>query len=299
MKVESKSKNQAGSPAVHDGAKGKAAPRPYKPMSMTMRIILAFVAANALAAAASLVLFPAGTDAGFFWEISPPIGAAMFGALYLAAGLLVIRAAIAGLWEPARYLAPMVVVFSAMVLLTTFLHLDRFDGGSKLYYWLAVYAVALVVGVLFYYQHERGGADWKVTGQRTTPAVRSVALVVGILAAAFVVLGYASPGLVAGPWPWELTPLTTRAFLSWVGAFAVGLLWVSYDPDRGRTRPVAHMLVVTSALLAAMLLLHRQDLGSEPLGVWLFGAGVAGIGLLGVHMLLSGGDRKTGGMSHE
>ena len=297
--MESKSKNPAGSPAVLNEAKEKAAPRPYKPMSLAMRLVLAFVAANALAAGASLVLFPAGTDAGFFWELAPPISAAMFGALYLAAGLLVARAVIGGLWEPARFLAPMVVVFSAMVLLTTFLHLNRFDGGSKLYYWLAVYAVALVAGALFYHQHERGGADWKVTGQRTTPAVRSVAPVVGILAAAFVVVGYASPGLVAGLWPWELTPLTTRAFLSWVGAFAVGLLWVSYDPDRGRTRPVAHMLVVTAALLAAMLLLHRQGLSPEPVGAWLFGAGVAGIGLLGVYMLVSGGDRKTGGMSHE
>ena len=296
--MQSKSKNTASSPAAHDGAKGRAAQRPYKPMSLPMRLVLAFVAANALAAAASLVLFPAGTEAGFFWEITPPIGAAMFGALYLAAGLLVARAALEGLWEPARYLAPMVVVFTAMVLLTTYLHLDRFDGGLKLLYWLAVYAVALVAAAFFYYQHEIGGADWKVADRRTMPAVRSAALAVGLLAAAFVAVGYAAPGLVMGLWPWELTPLTTRAFLSWVGALAVGLLWVSHDPDRGRTRPVAHMLVVTAALLAAMLLLHRQDLGPEPVGAWLFGAGVAGIGLLGVFMFLSG-ERKSGGMSRE
>ena len=132
--------------------------RPYKPMSLAMRLILAFVAANALAAAASLVLFPAGTDAGFFWEFAPPIEAAMFGALYLAAGLLVARAAFVGLWEPARYLLPMVTVFTGMVLLTTYLHLGRFDDGPKLLYWLAVYDVALVAGAAFYHRHERGGA---------------------------------------------------------------------------------------------------------------------------------------------
>lgn len=299
MKVESKSKNPAGSPAILNEAKEKAAPRPYKPMSWPMRLVLAFVAANALAAAASLMLFPADSGAGFFWELTPPISAAMFGALYLVSGLLVARAALVGLWEPARFLAPMVVAFSAAMLLATFLHLDRFDGGEKLLYWLAVYAVALIAGISFYYRHERGGASWKVAGRRTTPAARSAALATGVLAAAFVAVGYASPGLVAGLWPWELTPLTTRAFLSWVGAFAVGLLWVAYDPDRGRTRPVAHMLAVTAALLGAMLLLHRQDLGPEPVGAWLFGAGVAGIGLLGAHMLLSGGDRKTGGTAHE
>ena len=66
------------------------------------------------------------------------------------------------------------------------------------------------------------GASWKLMGQRTKPAVRAAALVAGVLAAAFVAVGYAAPSLVAGLWPWELTPLTTRAFLSWVGAFAGG-----------------------------------------------------------------------------
>lgn len=297
--MESKAKNRAGPAADGDAAEKSALSRPYKPMSLPMRLILASVAANAFAAAASLVLFPAGTDAGFFWEFAPPIGAAMFGALYLAAGLLVAQAAIVGLWEPARYLAPMVVVFTGMVLLTTYLHLDRFDGGPKLLYWLAVYAVALVAGAVFYYQHERGGASWKVAVRTTTPAVRAATLAAGALAAAFAAVGYAAPGFVSGLWPWELTPLTTRAFLSWVGAFAVGLLWVSHDPDRGRTRPVAYMLVVTAALLAAMLLLHREDLSPEPLGVWLFGAGVAGIGLLGALMLLPGSGRTDKRMSHE
>jgi uncharacterized membrane protein (UPF0136 family) len=264
-----------------------------------MRLILAFVAANAFAAAASLVLFPAGTDAGFFWKISPPIGAAMFGALYLAAGLLVARAALVGLWEPARYLAPMVIVFSTMVLLTTFLHLDRFDDGWRIFYWLAVYAVALAAGIFFYYRHERGGASWKVVDGRTPRAVRRTTLAVGVLTAAFAVVGYAAPRFVMGLWPWELTPLTTQAFLSWVGAFAVGLLWASYDPDRGRTRPVAYMLVVTAALLAAMLPLHREDLSPEPLGTWLFCSGVAGIGLLGALMLLPGSGRTSERVPHE
>lgn len=58
-----------------------------------------------------------------------------------------------------------------------------------------------------------------------------------------------------------------------------------------------------AALLAAMLLVHRQDLGPEPLGAWLFCAGVAGIGTLDAFMLLSGrgqgGGRTPGGVSHE
>lgn len=268
-----------------NGTKEGDTATPYKPMSLSMRLVLAFVAANAFAGATSLILFPAATDAGFFWALTPPVSAAMFGALYLAAGLLVVWASLKGVWESARYLAPMVVVFSGAMLVATLLHLDRFDGGAKFLYWLAVYTVALLTGGFFYYCHERDGATWEVRGQRTPPAVRLVALAVGVLAAAFAVVGYAVPGLVAGLWPWELTPLTTRAFLSWVGAFATGLLWAFYDPDRDRTRPVGIMLVATAALLAAMLLKHRGDLRPEPLGTWLFGVGTLGMGLLGGFML--------------
>jgi hypothetical protein len=263
-------------------------------MSLAMRLVLAFVAANAFAGAASLMLFPASTAARWFWHVTPPISAGMLGALYLAAGLSVARAALRGLWEPARYLAPMVVVFAGMMLLASYRHLHKFDHGPKLDYWLAVYVVALVAGVVFYYQHERGGANWDVTGQRTPRAVRAAALVVGVLAAAFAVVGSALPGSVAGLWPWTLTPLTTLVFLSWVGAFATGLLWVAFDRDRRRTRPVASLLLIAAALLAAMLVVHRQDLHPDPAGIWVFAAGIAGLGVLGAFMLLYTSRRRPG-----
>lgn len=271
-----------------DKPEGGVTDRPYKPMSLPMRLVLAFVAANAFAGAASLMLFPAATDTGFFWALTPPVSAALFGALYLAAGGLVARAAFKGVWETARYLAPMIVVFSALMLAATLLHLDRFDPGVRLGYWLAVYVTALVAGVYFYLRHERGGAVWAVRGQRTPPAVRSVTRVVGLVAAAFVVVGFALPGFVMALWPWTLTPLTARAFLAWVGAFATGLVWVTYDSDRERTRPVGVMLIVTAALLAGMLALHRGDLAPGPLGFGLFALGLLGMGLLGGFMLASG-----------
>jgi hypothetical protein len=262
-------------------------------MAPALRVVLAFVAANAFAAAASLILFPASTVSGFFWDVTPPISAAMLGALYFAAGLQVAYAALRGWWEPARYLAPMVVVFATMILLASYLHLHKFAQGPELDYWLAVYVVALVAAAVFYYQHERGGANWGVAGRRTPRAVRVTALVVGVLAAAFAVAGFTnqllvtmSPGWVDELWPWALMPLTTLVFLAWVGAFAVGLLWVAYDPDRRRTRPVAYLLVVTAALLAIMLVVHRQDLRPDPVGVGVFCAGLAGLGLLGAFMLL-------------
>ena len=79
----------------------------YKPMSLFLKIVFWFVAINALAGAVSLILFPANTDTLFFWKITPPISAALFGALYLGGAIVVAYVTRQGLWEPARYLVPM------------------------------------------------------------------------------------------------------------------------------------------------------------------------------------------------
>jgi hypothetical protein len=54
-----------------------------KSMSLLAKIAFWFIAVNALAGAISLILFPARTGTLFFWEIKPPLTAALFGALYL------------------------------------------------------------------------------------------------------------------------------------------------------------------------------------------------------------------------
>ena len=53
-----------------------------KPLSPAARVILWFVAVDALIGAVSLLPFPARTETLFFWGIIPPINAALFGAPY-------------------------------------------------------------------------------------------------------------------------------------------------------------------------------------------------------------------------
>jgi hypothetical protein len=259
-----------------------------------MRLVLALVAVNAFAAAVSLIGFPARTDAGFFWELTPPISAALFGSLYLVSGGLVTWAAVQGWWEPARGLVPMVLVFSGLMLTTTALHLDRFDGGGRLAYWLVVYAVALVAAVGFFVQHERAGARWAVDALPVA-AVRVVTLLTGVLLVGLVAVGYVAPALLAAHWPWPLTPLTTRAFLSWVGALGVGLVWTAIDTDRRRARPVAWLLVAAALVLTFMLVGYRHELSPGASGRWILGGGLAGLGLLGAVLLLAPDGRPRPG----
>jgi hypothetical protein len=256
----------------------------YQPMSLPMKLVLWLVVANAYAGALSLVLSPTDTQGTFFWRIAPPINAGMFGVLYLAAGSVVLSVVRRGRWEPARFLTAMVPAFTGLMLLTTLLHLDAFDPGGELAYWLAVYVVAPVAGMVFYFQHERGGATWRVVGAPLAPETRAAAVATGAGAALFVVLAYVFPQTVAERWPWPISPLMVRVFASWLSAFAVGLLWFAVDSDWSRVRPVATLLVGAAVLMLLMLVVHREHLTPGSASAVPIGAGVAGIGLLGAFM---------------
>ena len=133
------------------------------PMSTLMKVVFWFVAANALVGACSLIFFPADTARLFFWEIKPPINAALFGALYLGGAAVVALVAYRAQWEQARFLVPILVSAGALISITTLLHLDRFSPGPRLVYWLVIYVGAPLLALLFYLQHERSGANWTVT----------------------------------------------------------------------------------------------------------------------------------------
>ncbi|MBI1878686.1 MAG: hypothetical protein HYR94_10760 [Chloroflexi bacterium] len=257
---------------------------PYKPMTLLMKIVFWFVAANALAGALALMLFPAQTDTLFFWTIKPSISATMFGALYLGGAVVVSLVTYRGWWEPSRFLAPILIAAGILILLTTFLHLDRFTPGFKLYYWLVVYIVAPLLAIVFYVQHERAGATWDVVGQPVTPVVRGVAVTVGtlLLMLGFVVLAW--PNLVIALWPWTITPLMVRIFASWFSAFGVGLLWFLWERDWGRLYHVANLMIAAAVLDLLMTFIHRGDLNSTGLNFWLFCFHLAAFGLIGGFM---------------
>src|SRR3712207_5627104 len=124
------------------------------PMSSFMRFVFWFVAANALVGAFSLIFFPGNTDRLFFWEINPPINAALFGALYLGGAGIVALVTYRGRWEPARFLIPVLVSAGALISVTTLLHLDRFSPGLRLVYWLVIYVGAPLLALLFYRSEE-------------------------------------------------------------------------------------------------------------------------------------------------
>ena len=254
------------------------------PLKRPARLILWFVAVNALIGAASLLLFPGRTAALFFWEITPPLNAALFGALYLGGALVVGWVTYRGLWEPARFLVPVLVTAGVLISGITLLHLDRFTPGLKLAYWLLVYVGAPLLALWIYLAHERPPADWSAAVP-IRPGVRAAAVGLGAL---LVVLGLAAivwPAPVVARWPWPTTPLMTRIFAAWFAAFGAGLLWFRVEPDWRRVRLIPVMMIAASAFDLLMLFVHRGDVPAAGPALWLFVLHLALFGLVGALFL--------------
>jgi hypothetical protein len=247
--------------------------------------VLWFVALNALAGAASLILFPGRTEQLFFWPITPPLNAALFGALYLSGAIAVGRAALGGRWEQARILTPILAPAGAMISAVTLLHRDLFLPGPRLAYWLVVYIGAPLLALLIYARQERAGAGW-APQEPLAPAVRLLALLAGALLVAAGLTILAVPGPVVAAWPWPTGALTTRIFAAWFAAFGAGLLWFQVDQDWARVRLLADMLILAAGLDLAALVAHRADVPGPSPALWLYAAHLLGLGLLGALMHL-------------
>jgi hypothetical protein len=226
--------------------------------------------AAALAAVAGFLLFPlAGeTDRFFSWTIEPPLSAAFLGAAYWAALVLLAWAARQREWAFARTAMPPVATIAALLLVTTLIHLDKFDlDGLFGWFWLVV--DCLVTPLL----------AWSIARQTRTTGpvprglhplpgpVRGVLAAIGLLLVGLGVALYAAPGEAPSLWPWDLTPLTARAIASFLIGFGVAAAFALWENDSERLRGPACAYTALAALELLALAVFSDDLTAGSAGV--------------------------------
>jgi hypothetical protein len=242
-----------------------------RPLTPRLRLILEVFAGLALIAGALLTFGATRTDRWWAWTMAPPLTAATLGAFYWAAFVLIISAARSKTWVQARPAVYPVAVIAVLLLVITFIHLDRFDLDSLFgVFWVCAYVlVPLLLAWALADQLRTAGEDAR--GDRRLPRLlRGVLVVEG---AALVVAGLLlliSPGTADDIWPWALTPLTSRA----IGAFLFGIGLAALiavrddDPITFRGAAMAYLALGLLELLA--LNLHTPDLGDRPLATTLY-----------------------------
>jgi len=212
-----------------------------RPVSGGTKVMLGvFVALTALATN-QLYLLSDHTDAYFAWTIKPALTAAFLGGGYGAGFLMVLLALRTHAWAHARVPVITVLLFSALTLVATLLHRDRFhfaaDGTIARFaawFWLGVYIVVpMALVVLAVRQQRMDGPD----PERRQPLPVPLAAVLVAQGAVMLVVGvilFADPARSATLWPWTLTPLTARVVAAWLIAFGAASLLALLERDLER-----------------------------------------------------------------
>lgn len=267
-------------------------PRPLLP---SMRRLLVVASVLVFLAGLQLFVFTERTDRWFAWTIEPSLTAAFLGASYWSSVAFELSAARQRSWQRARIAVPTVFVFTALTLVVTLVHLDRFHLGGELelgtravtWAWIAIYAVVpVLMAVVWRRQAGVRGED----PPPSSPLPRWLRALVALQAAVLLVLGVAllvAPTWAAAAWPWSLSALTGRAIGAWLTSLGVAAVHALGERDPTRLRPAAWAWTTFAVLQAWALARYPDtlDWGSLPAtGYVLFLASALVVGFAAWHL---------------
>ena len=263
-----------------------------------------------LAGLAGLQLFVLGdsTATTFAWTVSPTLAAAFLGAAFWGVAVAAISAYRSAEWRELSVLLPVATITTTLVLIATLLHLDKFHFGAAqllpviaAWVWVAVYVVVPPIFALLWRAElgRRGRAGWGLTsrlrGETGTrpypPRLRSaLAVMAGGLAIVAVIL-FVVPGTL--PWPWTLTPLTSRMTAAFLAGVASTALVMAVEEDLARLRIAAVAMVGFGVFQILAVARFRSDVTAGPVVAWLWILFlVATIGLGGAVLVLGSSRRR-------
>ncbi len=266
--------------------------RVYRPVAVWTR--RTFYLGGVLAATAGLQLYigSAHTDEYFAWTITPFLTAAFLGAAYMTALLLFIFASRERFWANARAASVAAIVFGPLIVVATFVHLERFHLDAdrlltRLGTWafIATYVYFSVSFVAVLLLQPRTG---EVDPPRRAPlpgwtkgVLGGQALLLGGLGAALLV----APASTLDLWPWPLTELTARAVAAWMLAIAAAAACGIWENDWRRLRIPLVAYVALPLLEAGALLRYSDTVDWGHPGAWgivivlgsMFGLGLYGL----------------------
>lgn len=264
-----------------------------KPLTSGMRRLLYIASALVLSIGIDLFLLSEQTDRFFAWTVQPSLTAAFLGAAYVASFVIEFLSARNKTWVRARVAVPSVLTFTTLTLIATLLHIDRFHLGSNYdafqqivaWLWIAIYAVVPpVMALLLVLQVRTPGRD----PPRELPLeawVRVVLAVQGVTMLATGIGLFLAPAAFSSLWPWQLTPLTSRAVGAWLIGLGVAVLQAYWENDQNRVRvaTVSYAAIGVLQLIALIRFTDTVDWGKA--NTWIYLLFLVSMLAIGVYSL--------------
>jgi len=173
------------------------------------------------------------TDIFFAWPIKPPLSAAILGAGYLSSILMAPMTIREKYWSRSQISFLGFLPGLALIMLATFLHIDKFHFNNPeasplaqliAWLWVAGYIVITLVMLMMLYLQMRRPQLEKPPVSALPGWLRTLFWLVAISALVLCAILLVSPSSLAPFWPWQITPLVGRmlgAFLAAQGSSAV------------------------------------------------------------------------------
>ena len=246
----------------------------------------------------TIALHPANSATNFPWPIKPDVTAALLGAFYMSSAWVFVFAVFAKRWEMIRVMVIPVILFTAVELLATFLHWDRFAlWTTRFNVWFASYLLPPPIFAACYWWQQRvatapPGADRTEPSQPLDRAVRALLIVIGAVLAMEGVVAFIWPRVLISTAPWQLTPLTTRAICGWLIALGTMMLSAAIENDRDRTRILSPFFILLLPAVALQLSRFSAQVNWSHPGVPIAAVVLAVICGIGLY-LARGGWRDT------
>ncbi|HEX6422717.1 MAG TPA: DUF4383 domain-containing protein [Acidimicrobiales bacterium] len=241
-----------------------------------------------LAAGVGLLLVPASLRAVWPWDLTA-LNAAFLGAVYTSSLVAAAGLVLVGRASPARVVAPMILLFTVVVLAVSVASLDRFAASApSSWLWLLLY-VGIPANAAWHLRRRGGWWSWPDPGPPSAASRRW--LRAGALAAA----AYGSALLVAPTgaaafWPWPVDAFHGRMYSVALLTPALGMWLVAERAARTDLVVLGATLLAGGTLpVAAVAGVAATGAGTGTLawtaGTWLWAAMFASLGAVGAGLL--------------
>lgn len=227
---------------------------------------------------------PGRTADAWAWTIKPNLSPIFLGAGYGAGAYFFLRTFLAKQWHPSAAGVFGAAFFAALMLITTFVHWDRFNhgdapfvGAAVFYGWVGVYIVSPVVVIALWFFNRRTDSGEPAHGEAIVPNwVRMTARLFGIGALGAAGVFLLSPDTAIDHWGWQLTPLTARVIGCFTAQVGVGALWLSSDRRWSAWKLIVQTFFVATALLLIGAVREWDELDKDRVLTWLYLGGLVG-----------------------
>jgi len=181
---------------------------------------------------AFLILFftPDLSGERFAWTIKPHMTAMYLGAGYLGGSWLFINAIFGKRWHRIAGGFLPITTFTWFMMISTFLHWDRFSNNLGFYLWLILYVVTpFLVPALWNYNRKTDSGEPEPNDILISPTVLWILKLISVGSLIYVVIGFVNPDFIINTWVWSLTPLTARVMCGWIALLGVGAFTMSNE----------------------------------------------------------------------